>query len=61
MGSNEEAMKNLDKTLISSPIWKDLNAVKNNRFIILEKELYHYKPNAKWSQAYEHLIKVLYQ
>ena len=37
-----------------------VDAVKNGRFYILPKALYHYKPNAKWGEAYENLAEILY-
>lgn len=61
MGADEEkALQNLNDTLMSSAAWTELTAVKNNRFYILPKALYHYKPNAKWGEAYENLAEILY-
>ena len=61
MGASEEkAMETLKKTLTSNPAWNGLSAVKNDKFIILPKELFHYKPNAKWGESYEMLADILY-
>lgn len=61
MGTDDEAaMKSIADTLGSNPAWKDLSAVKNNRFIVLPKELFHYKPNEKWGDSYEYLVDILY-
>lgn len=40
--------------------WRDLTAVRENRYIFLPKDLFQYKPNARWAQAYEYLIELLY-
>ncbi|MGN0656542.1 MAG: ABC transporter substrate-binding protein, partial [Ruminiclostridium sp.] len=61
MGSDEDkAMQVLEETLLKNPAWSELSAVKNNRFAILQKSLYHYKPNAKWGEAYQQLWDILY-
>ena len=61
MGSDEnKAMQVLEETLLKNPAWSELSAVKNNRFVILQKSLYHYKPNAKWGEAYQQLWNILY-
>lgn len=61
MGKDEDkALETLNDTLMSSPAWSELSAVKNNRFYVLPKALYHYKPNAKWGEAYENLAEILY-
>lgn len=60
MGDSEKALEQLKTTVQSNPAWSKLNAVKNNRYIILPKEMFHYKPNARWGDAYEYLAKILY-
>lgn len=62
MGEDEQkALDNLQNTLCASPAWSELSAVKNNRFIVLPKELFHYKPNTRWAESYEYLEKILFQ
>lgn len=62
MGNDDElATKNLKQSVESNPAWKDLDAVKNGRYKLLPKELFLYKPNAKWSDAYEYLYDILYK
>jgi iron complex transport system substrate-binding protein len=34
--------------------------VKSGNFAILPKDLFHYKPNAKWGESYAYLAKLLY-
>ncbi|MGN0600922.1 MAG: ABC transporter substrate-binding protein [Oscillospiraceae bacterium] len=61
MGADEEkAMQVLEDTLLTNPAWSELSAVKNGRFVILPKALFHYKPNAKWGEAYQQLADILY-
>ena len=59
MGQEEAAVSYI-QTLFSQDGWKDLTAVKNEQYIFLNKELFHYKPNAKWAQAYRLLAQQLY-
>ncbi len=59
MGDPAEAIAHFDYTLSSNPIWGTLTAVKENRFHFLPKELFHYKPNARWGESYETLADLL--
>lgn len=62
MGNSDElAKKNLKTSVESNPAWKDLDAVKNDRYIMLPKELFLYKPNAEWGKAYEYLYNIIYK
>ena len=60
MGSDEAALQNLAETWQSNPAWAGLRAVKNDRFVVLPKHLFHYKPNADWGESYAYLAKILY-
>jgi len=60
MGSEENALAYLEKNFESNPAWQSLSAVKNGRFSVLPKELFHYKPNERWDQSYEYLAKIIY-
>jgi len=60
MGNEEKALKAFSEGIGSNPAWNTLTAVKNDRFIVLPKELFHYKPNARWAESYEYLAKILY-
>lgn len=59
MGNPQDATQNLEQMFTLQPAWQQLTAVKENHVNILEKELFHYKPNAKWGQAYEEIIRLL--
>ena len=50
----------LEKTLLSDPAWECLTAVAENRFFLMEPELYNLKPNDRWGEAYEKLAGILY-
>jgi iron complex transport system substrate-binding protein len=56
MGNEESAQA----ALASNKVWQSLSAVKDGRCHYLPKELFQYKPNARWAEAYEHLIDLLY-
>lgn len=58
--STEDALDALKKGVQSNPAWSELSAVKNDRYIVLQKDLFHYKPNARWGESYEVLADILY-
>lgn len=60
MGKIEKVEERLKKDVESNSAWGSLKAVKNDRYIILPKELYLYKPNDRYGEAYEGLAKILY-
>jgi len=61
MGTDDEkAMAALRSHLTDNPAWAGLSAVKDGRFITLPKDLFHYKPNARWGESYAALFEILY-
>lgn len=60
MGSEKKALEYLDSVIAENPAWQELAAVKENRYIVLPKDLFHYKPNSRWGESYEYLAKILY-
>ncbi|NLK44321.1 MAG: ABC transporter substrate-binding protein [Tissierellia bacterium] len=56
----DKVMERLKEDVESNPAWSSLSAVKNNRYIILPKDLYMFKPNHRYAEAYEGLAKILY-
>jgi iron complex transport system substrate-binding protein len=48
------------ESLLSDPVWQTLTAVKTGSVHQLPKELFQYKPNARWGEAYAYLIELLY-
>lgn len=55
----ERAMENLSRMMGENPAWGALEAVKENRLHIMEKNLFNIKPNAKWAESYERLSEIL--
>lgn len=56
MGSDTEgAISYLESQLCTDPAWASLSAVKAGNYHILPKDLFHYKPNARWAEAYQYL------
>ena len=60
MGDTEEAKAALAASIEADPAWSSLSAVKSGRYIVLDKELFHYKPNNRWAESYEALYEILY-
>lgn len=56
---NEDAAKANIASLLESDAWSSLAAVKNGNVTILPRELFHYKPCSRWSEAYSYLAGVL--
>jgi iron complex transport system substrate-binding protein len=48
------------ESLVSDPVWSTLTAVKEGRVYLLPKDLFQYKPNSRWDEAYGYLIELLY-
>lgn len=48
------------ESLTSDPVWQTMTAVKTGRVYQLPKDLFQYKPNARWDEAYAYLIELLY-
>lgn len=60
-GSDQAAaQKTLEAALTANPAWETLTAVQNGRYHLMEKELYHLKPNARWGEAYRKVADILY-
>lgn len=57
---DEEAGKQYMQSLLEDPVWPNLTAVKEGRVYQLPKDLFQYKPNARWDEAYAYLIELLY-
>lgn len=59
MGEESAAVSYME-SLLEDPVWQTMTAVKTGRVYGLPKELFQYKPNARWAEAYAHLITLLY-
>lgn len=61
MGLDKEgAEQKLNEVLLSNPAWNTLSAVQNGRYIVLDHRLFHYRPNARWADAYEFIGELIY-
>lgn len=58
--------KNIEKSkaslleLLNSGAFKDVEAIKNENIHYLPSDLFQYKPNNRWAEAYEYLYNILY-
>ena len=60
MGSEQQAMDYMAQNVENNPAWQQLTAVQNDRCLTLPKDLFHYKPNARWGESSAYLAKILY-
>jgi len=52
---DEAAVRRYVAEMLTGAEWQALRAVREGRYTFLEKDLFHYKPNTRWSAAYAHL------
>ncbi len=60
MGSEAGALAYLQDTAIGHPAWAGLTAIQEGRYHLLPKELFHYKPNERWSESYAYLANLIW-
>ena len=60
MGESEQAVRDNVRTIFEKDGYSTLDAVVSGRVEFLPKELFHYKPNHRWAEAYRYLIELLY-
>lgn len=58
--SDEKALDYMRVHFEQNPAWATLTAVQENRYIVLPKTLFHFKPNARWGESYAFLADLLY-
>ena len=62
MGADESAaVASYEEILGSNKAWEEMTAVKNGKVYFLPKDMFHYKPNERWGEAYEYLEGILYE
>ena len=59
MGDEESGVAYME-SLLSDPMWSTLTAVQEEKVFQLPKDLFQFKPNARWDEAYQYLIDLLY-
>lgn len=57
---DEAAATEYMTSLLKSEAWSELTAVKNGNYHFLPKDMFHYKPNARWYDAYLYLADIIY-
>src|SRR6056297_264985 len=60
MGDVEECKARVDQDIKSNDAWNSLTAVKEGRVYYLPKDLYLYKPNARYPEAFKGLAEIVY-
>ncbi|WBW99056.1 ABC transporter substrate-binding protein [Oceanirhabdus sp. W0125-5] len=60
MGDLEKVNKRIKDDIESNEAWASLRAVKEGRIYYLPKELFTYKPNAKYPEAVQYIAELLY-
>lgn len=58
MGSVDKAEARLEADVINNPAWQGLTAVQEDRYLYLPKDLFLYKPNMKYPDAYEYIANL---
>lgn len=53
--SQQKALDWLAENLQANPAWSGLSAVQSGHYYLLDKALFHYKPNARWGESYRTL------
>ncbi len=61
MGDVTECRERLKTEFAGNPAWAGLRAIKENRFFVLPKEYFLFKPNAAFPDALEYLADLLYE
>ncbi len=59
MGNEAKSRAYMDSEL-DSEAWQSLSAVRAGRYVYLDKNLFQFKPNARWGEAYLFLAEYLY-
>lgn len=61
LGDDIESVRiSIENMFHENPLWNELDAVKNGEVYYMDKNLYNFKPNARWAEAYEKLEEILY-
>jgi iron complex transport system substrate-binding protein len=61
MGTVEKAEARLEADVLSNPAWQGLTAVQEDRYLYVPKDLFLYKPNMKYPDAYQYMADLLNQ
>ena len=56
--SDQSAEEALQKLVEDDPAWNELTAVKSGNYYLLPRDMFQFKPNEKWDQAYKYLADI---
>ena len=56
-----QASRRYISSLFSRPGWSSVKAVRDGQVRFLSKELFNYKPNGRWGEAYQVMAEALYE
>ena len=57
---NESKAKEYMNGVLESEAWQAVEAVGSGDYVYLDKDLFQFKPNARWAEAYKFLAEYLY-
>ena len=57
-GDEDKAKEAFEQEFESQPAWSSLEASKEGRVDVLPKDLFEYKPNDRWAEAYSHILDI---
>ena len=57
---SDSSIDYMNDQYVATSAFQSLTAIHENHYYILPKDLFMYKPNAKWADAYRYLAKLLY-
>lgn len=57
---DEQAAKTYMDGVLAGPGWQQMTAVRTGNYAYLPKDLFQFKPNARWDEAYTFLLNLLY-
>lgn len=60
MGDIEKCKARVEEDIVANEAWASLTAVKEGRIYYLPNELFMYKPNARYGEAFKSLAEILY-
>ena len=55
-GNEDEAKAVFEQDFQAQPAWRSLSAVTAGRVNVLPKDLFEYKPNERWAEAYSYIL-----
>ena len=59
MGIEKKAEQSYEEAFAQKDGWKELSAVKKHHVYSLPKDLFRYKPNNRWAEAYRYLYQLV--